>query len=227
MPTTGVIQLRQLLKEKLPQLRLGFQSLEQRKNHWPTGLSRIDTSLEGGLPRGVLTEIVAGQPGSGSALLMTSLLQKAARENQVIALIDGGDSFDVTAVDELILSRLLWVRCRSANEALKAADLLLRDRNVPLVFLDFVANPAAQLRRIQSTIWFRFQRILEQTSTVCVVLTPLAMVGPAQVRMTLKPAAFSLDMLEREREDLLGRLQFELIDTRRFRAAGEPLRRTA
>ena len=130
-------------------------------------------------------------------------------------------------MEDAVLARLLWVRCRSADEALKAADLILRDNNVPLVFLDLAANPARQLRKIQSTAWFRFQRILEQASTVCVVLTPVTMVSAAPVRITLKPAAFSLDMLERNREELLGELKFEIADARRFHFKEERLRRIA
>ena len=50
-----------------------------------------------------------------------------------------------------VLSRLLWVRCRGAAEAMKAADLILRDGNLPLVLLDLAGNPPAQFWDIPAT----------------------------------------------------------------------------
>ena len=228
MPTARVIQLRQLLKEKMPELRLGVDELPaQRSLHWSTGVPQVDEPLDGGLPKGGLTEIVALQRGSGSALLLHALLHQAAREHQIIALIDGADSFDVTRVEEGILSRLLWVRCHSADEALRAADLLSRDQNLPLLLLDLVANPMKSLRRIPATTWFRFQRIIEPTSTVCAVLTPQAMVGPAQVRITLQPSRFSVQTFERQPAELLRELKLEISDSRRQRQSSERLRHIA
>jgi hypothetical protein len=218
MPAANLIQLRQLLKEKMPESRFSLDELpSQRQNHWPTGLSQIDGWLQGGLPKGALTEIVAARPGSGSALLMNALLARAAREKQIVALVDGQDSFDATAVEENILARLLWVRCHSAAAALKAADLLLRDQNVRVILLDLIVNPVMQVRRIPATTWFRFQRIIEQSSTVCVVLTPRPMISPAQARITLPPAKFSLAALEHEPEALLAGLKLEVSDARRAR----------
>jgi hypothetical protein len=218
MPAANVIQLRQLLREKMPELRLSLEELpSQRQHHWPTGLPQIDGPLHGGLPKGALTEIVATRRGAGSALLMKALLTQAAHKKEIVALVDGHDSFDVTAVEENLLARLLWVRCHSAEESLKAADLLLRDQNVPLVLLDLIANPVMQVRRIQASTWFRFQRIAEQGSTVCVVLTPQLMVSPAQARITLPSVKFSLETLEHEPEEVLAELKPEVSDARRVR----------
>jgi hypothetical protein len=228
MPAANVIQLRQLLREKLPELRLSLEELpSQRQNHWPTGLAQIDGLLHGGLPKGALTEVVAARRGSGSALLMKALFTQAARKKEIVALVDGHDSFDVTAVEEKLLKRLLWVRCHSAEEALKAADLLLRDQNVPVVLLDLMANPALQVRRIPATTWFRFQRIAEQGSTVCVVLTPQPMVSPAQARITLPAGKFSLETLECEPEAVWADLKPEVSDARRVREVDLRLRSSA
>ena len=49
---------------------------------------------------------------------------------------------------------MLWVRCAAREEALKATDLLLRDRNFPLVVLDLKLNPIKQLRKIPTSTWF-------------------------------------------------------------------------
>jgi len=215
MPTANIIELRQLLAERFPGLRMRADELSAAKHaFWPTGLPQLDEPLRGGLTKGALAEVTAEQRGSGSALLMTALIHRALHENQFVAVIDGQDSLDVTQLGE-DLSRLLWVRCRSAEEALKAADLLLRDGNLPLVLLDLVSNPAVQLRKIPATTWYRFQRLIEQTSVVCVVFTPRVMVAPAQVRMALR-SRFSLEALEREPQELLRELKVEIAEARRL-----------
>lgn len=215
MPAANIIELRQLLAERFPGLRTRADELSATKQvSWPTGLPQLDTPLRGGLTKGALAEVVAEKHGSGSALLMTALVHRALSENKFVAVIDGQDSLDVTQLGEH-LSRLFWVRCHSTDEALKAADLLLRDGNLPLVLIDLVSNPTAQLRKIPATTWYRFQRLIEQTSTVCIVLAPRLMVAPAQVRITLR-SRFSLSALERERQELLRELKMEITETRRF-----------
>jgi hypothetical protein len=214
MPAPDVIQLRQFLAERFPGLRTRADELQSHpRSCWPTGLPALDEPLRGGLVKGALTEIVAEQRGSGSGLLITGLIRRALQERQLIAVVDGRDSLDVTGIGD-DLSRLLWVRCRSADEALKAADLLLRDGNLPVLLLDLIANPPAQLRKISATTWYRFQRIVEQTSMVCVVLTPRMMVSSAQVRITL-PSRFSLNALTRQQEAVLRELKFALSETRK------------
>lgn len=215
MPAANIIELRQLLAERFPGLRTRADELSAAKHaFWPTGVPQLDEPLRGGLARGGLTEIIAEQRGTGSALLMTALIHRALSENKFVAAIDGQDSLDVTQLSG-DLSRLLWVRCRSTAEALKAADLLLRDGNLPLVLLDLASNPSAQLRKIPATTWYRFQRLIEQTSAVCVVLAPGPMVAPAQVRIILR-SRFSLKALEREPQELLRELKVEVAETRRF-----------
>jgi hypothetical protein len=77
------------------------------------------------------------------------------------------------------------VRCRSTPEVIKAADLILRDQNFSLVLLDLKLNPEMQLRKIPTTVWHRWQRLIERTATVCVVFTPRTMVGTTRRRVML------------------------------------------
>jgi hypothetical protein len=226
MPAANIIELRQLLAERFPGLRMRADELSATKRaFWPTGLPQLDGPLRGGFAKGALAEVVAEQRGSGSTLLMTALIHRALSENKFVAVVDGQDSLDVTQLGE-DLSRLLWVRCHSADEAMKAADLLLRDGNLPLVLLDLVSNPAAQLRKIPATTWYRFQRLIEQTSAVCVVLTPCRMVAPAQVMITLR-SRFPLNGLEREQQELLRELKLEIAEARRFGESRELESRSA
>jgi hypothetical protein len=212
----NIIQLRQLLKERFPGLRTNAAEFSSdTRTFWPTGLCQIDAPLQGGFAKGALTEMVAERRGAGSALLSCLLLRQAAQAGQIVAFVDGADSLEVTQLEETVLSRLLWVRCHSAAEALKATDLLLRDGNVPLVLLDIAINPEKQLRTIPATTWYRLQRLIEETSTVCIVFTPRVMVSPAHDRIFLH-SHFSLDCLERDHDELLSDLKLEAAEMRRF-----------
>lgn len=210
----NIIQLRQQLKEKFPGLRTNPAEFSpDTRAFWPTGLPQIDTLLQGGFAKGALTEIVSARCCTGSALLACSLLRQAAQAGQIVAFVDGADSLEVTQLEETALSRLLWIRCRSAAEALKASDLLLRDGNVPLVLLDIAINSEKQLRAIPATTWYRLQRLIEETSTVCIVFTPRAMVAPARDRIFLH-SRFSLDSLEQDQDEILNDLKLEVAEMR-------------
>src|SRR3989442_1226262 len=174
--TGNIVGLRQLLAERFPHLRFGLKTASPLET-WATGLPALDTLLGGGLPKDELTELVGAGDGSGSAQVIHALLRRVAAGGQFLALVDGADSFDVDAVEPDVLSRLLWVRCTKADEALKAADILLRDRNLPLVVLDLKLNPPAQLRKIPSSVWHRFRRLLEQNGGTLLVVTPHQLVG--------------------------------------------------
>ncbi|MDQ6633125.1 MAG: hypothetical protein M3Y82_15450 [Verrucomicrobiota bacterium] len=205
-----IIELRQRLAEQFPNLRIVSEaSLATERACGPTGLAQVDELLQGGLPKGAITELVTEKNSSGSALFISSLLNYAAQNNQILALIDGQDSFDPAFFSDETLARLLWVRCKSAAQALKAADLILRDRNLPLVLLDLQLAPTNQLRKISSSIWFRLQRIVEVSSTIFLVISPQPIVGSAQVRLNLH-ARFELDALEKSTAALLGKLKFEI-----------------
>jgi hypothetical protein len=208
-----IVQLRQLLSERFPGARFSSENVEKTHAFWSTGIAQIDHLLRGGLPKGSIVELVSGKTNSGSALFISALLRKGAAENQIVTLIDGQDSFDPCAFEQETLSHLLWVRCKNAGEAMKAVDLILRDRNLPLVLLDLALNPAKQFRKIPASTWYRLQRIAETTSTIFVVLTPHAMVGCAQIRLNLN-GRFALEDLDVERFELLGKLKAELAQHR-------------
>jgi hypothetical protein len=116
------------------------------------------------------------------------LLDSAQRDHSFLALIDGRDSFDPASSGLRAnhrLRHLLWIRCRTAMEAVKAADLLLRDGNFRLVLLDLVLNAAEELRRIPQTSWYRLQRLVEPSSTALLVLTRWSLIGSAQLKLVL------------------------------------------
>jgi hypothetical protein len=208
-PTMNIAQLRQLLAERLPALRQFSEQSSSKAVSWPTGLAAIDNLLRGGLPKSAISELVSSRLSAGSALIMVALLRRTYRTNQWLGLIDGRDCFDPAPLDNTLLSRLLWVRCRETKQAFKVADLLLRDGNLPLVVFDLRLNSTAELRRIPATTWYRLQRIVELTSSTLLVITPRPMVSSADVRLSLE-SHFALDALTQTEAELLPQLKFRL-----------------
>ena len=248
-----VVDLRNLLTERFPHPPVSKQG------RLITGLSFLDQTIGGGLPKGTITELISPQVSAGSASLIHALIQSASgiafspvgptgilsavgrtrcgepalvdsagetpsfptdspQDESVrladkmsvpkpVALIDGCDSFDPQPLGNACLSHLLWVRCDKAFEAIKAADLLLRDGNFPLVIVDLVLNPRAELRKIPQTSWYRLQRLVEPTSAVCLVLTRQSMVGSAQLKIVLDNL-WTLKTFEKN--NATSRLQFRI-----------------
>ena len=89
------------------------------------------------------------------------------------------------------LNRLLWIRSRDAWEAIKAADLAVRDGNVPLVLLLRTLNLPGELRRIPATVWDRLQMLAEKSAGTLLVFTPEAQIGCARLLLSVG-GAFSL-----------------------------------
>lgn len=129
-------------------------------------------ALSAGLPRGGLTEIF-GPPCSGRSSLLYSALASRTAAWEVCALVDAGDSFDpgFAAAAGVHLQRLLWVRCRTADYALRSADLLIQGGGFGLVALDFSALAPKVVRSVPLSVWFRFRRGVEDTPTVLLLLS--------------------------------------------------------
>ena len=124
-----------------------------------------------------------------------------------MALIDGRDSFDPCTLDNSSLRHLLWVRCAKALEAVKAADLLLRDGNFPLVIVDLVLNPPQELRKIPQTSWYRLQRLVESSPTACLILGRQSMVSSAQLKIVLENSWVLKNL---EQDNAISRLRFRV-----------------
>jgi len=203
MAAGKIVDLRKLLAENFPQEPL------PAGDRLRTGLEIFDNATSGGLTKGALTELSSAHPSAGSATLFAALLERAWRERFFVALIDGRDSFDPESSGNPVLRHLLWVRCRQAKEAMQAADLLLRDGNFPLVVLDLVLNPPAELRRIPASHWYRLQRLVEPAPTAFLVLTRESMISSAHYKLTLENR-WTLPQLEEETGNLHGQLRVRL-----------------
>jgi hypothetical protein len=136
----------------------------------PAGIPEID-SLSGGLPRGSLTEI-CGLPCSGLTTFLFSALATRTAQSEACALIDGHDAFYPHSAEAagVTLKNLLWVRCRNVEQSLRAADLILHGGGFGMVALDLSDIPSKTVRYVPLSTWFRFRRIVENTTTILLLL---------------------------------------------------------
>jgi hypothetical protein len=210
---SNIIELRNLLAERFPQPVIAPQS------RIASGVAPLDEACGGGLPKGAITELTSPNLSAGTALLIARLLEAADREHYFLALIDGRDSFDPQPLGNARLRNLLWVRCRKTADAVKAADLLLRDGNFPLVVLDLVLNAADELRKIPQSSWYRLQRLVEPAPTAFLVLTRRSMISSAQTKLVLENN-WQLADLQQENNCSRLRLHVQRVQGRRQEATG-------
>ncbi len=167
------------------------------------GLADFDARLQGGLPRGQVSELI-GPVSSGRTSLAWTWLASATARGESVALIDTFDRFDPASATTcgMALSRLLWVRGqaitkttgaldpawlpgaravegpgtlleRTIDRSLKALNLVLQSGVCTAVVFDCADVPLIGLRRVPLTTWLRLQRVVEGTDTACLLLGPV------------------------------------------------------
>ena len=197
----AIIDLRKALAERFP------QRSQPATTTLATGLQFLDRTIGGGFPKSAITELISPRASAGSGSLIHALLRSARRNQHFIALIDGADSFDPGSSDNSALRHLLWIRCRKAFDAVKAADLLLRDGNFPLVIVDLVLNVPEELRKIPQTSWYRLQRLAEAVPSACMIMNRQSMVSSAQLKIVLENSWTLADL---EKENAVSNLRFSI-----------------
>ncbi len=211
-----LIELRRFLAE-----RPGQSGVLAEESAYATGVEALD---EIGLPRGALTEIVAApSAGPGGSLLLYGVLHAVLQKGERVILIDGKTSFAPKGLPQVELDRLLWVRCRQARDAIKAADLAVRDGNVMLMVLWLTLNPLSDWRGITAAAWQRLQMLAEKSGVTLLAWTPQAQIGCARLRVSVG-GAFPLARLHAERETLLSGLSLQVERRRLGRRSDEDLR---
>ena len=193
--------LRRQLREKFPQAH-GL-----RPESGPSVVAGQPLTLAG-FPAGAISEVVADGAASGLLLVLAGLLGESAEvsEHPQLVLVDGADGFDPGSFSGSACSRLLWVRCHSATDMLKAADWLLRDGNVPLVLMDATGLARRDLMALPASGWWRLKQAAESHGCRLVVLAPFALVAAASVRL-LVSAGLGLGDFDVSRGELLQRLR--------------------
>jgi hypothetical protein len=200
-PSACVDALRRLLRAKFPEAHATAPAREAPP--WQTCLSCFDAA---GLFPGALTEVVATDRSCGAGLLMAALLEPQQEVRQPVALVDGCDAFDPASVTQAARERLLWLRCQGLTSATRAADLLLRDGNIPLVLLDLQLCAKRELLGQPSSLWHRLRFLAEKSGTALCVFTPCRAIACARSRVVLEHG-FDLSETGQPQADLLRRLQ--------------------
>jgi hypothetical protein len=196
--------LETLLVDLGSQLHRGDSLLPQGRSaephcHCPTGLEILDARLGGGFPIGRLSEI-CGAPSSGRTSLALTLLAETLNRDALAAWIDLADAFDPISSNlaNSDLERLLWVRARSADEALRSCERLLQTEGFELIILDLAIPPTlprASTRSthrsvIRDTSWLRLARKAARTRTALVAISNSTLTGSrAELILEMKPFA--------------------------------------
>ncbi len=188
--------LRALLRERFPEAHTPGRGAGRRR--FETGCRELDAA---GLASGMVVEVTQSRSGAGGALLVTRVVEGCAARSLPLALIDGRDSFDPSEVAPQALERLLWIRARTAAESIKAADLLLRDGNLPLVLMDLSPLALGELARVPDSAWRRLRSLAGDGARILLAITPRPTLPAAHLRLLLSPR-FSLGDLDHPRAEL-------------------------
>ena len=203
---TGPIhELRAQLRDQFPEAHRDKPPDETREC-LTTGIDSLDQI---GLDRREINEIICPHENGGPGLILASLLRRLKTEKQHLALIDGRDSFDPQSFGTEVCRRLLWIRCREVEKAMKAADWLVRDGNLPLIVLDFHLTSPKELRSIPSSHWHRIRGLVEKTGTTLLAFTPQKTIPSAHLRLVLE-RNFGLEALDLPREELEQRVSVQV-----------------
>jgi hypothetical protein len=197
MAVAVIEQLRKQLREKFPQA------------HVAPSIAAAEAAPEQAFdpaffPPGAISEVV----GAGLSLLVAGLLGEPREVAPLpnFILVDGGDQFDPASFTPEACSRLVWVRCGTAMEMLKATDLLVRDANIPFVLLDTCGISRRELSGIPASAWWRLKLAAATGNCRLVVMSPVAQVPCAAVRVALN-GRLGLEDFEVPRRELVARLR--------------------
>jgi len=112
--------------------------------------------------------------------------------SQFVALIDGKNSFELIDAANL----LLWVRCDNVSQAIRAADLIIRDGNIVLSILDLKQNEARELRKVPATAWYRLQRVTAEIGTTLLLITSYYISGSSMAALQINNPLRTTDLAE-------------------------------
>ncbi len=196
--------LRRQLREKFPQAH------GVRPDVGVAGVAGLAVTVAS-FPLGAVAEVVAAGAGAGVLLVVAGLLGEADEADEVsahpqVVLVDGADRFDPASFSGTACSRLLWVRCQSAGDMLKAADWLVRDGNVPTILLDATGLARRDLTALPASGWWRLKQGAASSGCRLVVLAPFPLVVSASLRLVLS-AGLTLGDFDCGRDELRQRLR--------------------
>lgn len=169
----------------------------------PLDSAALDRGLAGGLPRGQVSEVVGPASSGRTSVAWAALAAATRRGESVaiVDTFDRFDppTADACGID---LSRLLWVRGQAVSKtttaidpawlpgvravngpgtfiervidrAIKSLNLVVQSGVCTLVVLDLVDVPAAALRCLPASTWFRIERAIEGRDTAVLILSAM------------------------------------------------------
>lgn len=177
MATTDAARIdlaRRALDEAHRAAGLARKPIDPRERLVSTGIVSLDEALGGGFARGSLYTL-AGEPGSGRASLALEWLARASLSaREPVAFIDGADALDPDSVPEILRPRMLWVRARSALEALACGEQVLDAGGFAMVCLYLVgaarARPSSGERLVGPGHWTRVVQRAEAANTLALAV---------------------------------------------------------
>jgi hypothetical protein len=159
-----------------------------------TGVAAIDGLLGGGWPCGEMSELI-GARSTGRTAVLIATLAEAVRAGGIVSLVDTFDRFDPdgAAAAGLDLDRLLWVRGpqltiesltafgravarpaahveQALQQAIRAADLIVRAGGFGVVALDLGDVPPRWVRAFPFTTWLRLAHANEGRDAACLLV---------------------------------------------------------
>ncbi len=206
--TDTVQNLRTLLREKFPEA--SGPSLPVLKEDPGVPGETASTTIVDQLfsARSQLQEILSPRPSTGSALLIAHLLERSARENQYLALVDAADTLDPAFLGAERAAWLFWSRCQNVEKALRVTDFLLRDGNLPRLILDLESVPRRALTGFSQSVWYRLRALVERSGTSLTVFSRTPNVPAAHTRFTLE-RSLPLSALDLPENEILARLHLK------------------
>jgi hypothetical protein len=169
---------------------------DRRLRPLSTAIDAVDALLDGGFPRGALSEI-HGPASSGRTGVLLALLAQTTRGGALAALVDPLDRFDPAsaAAAGADLERLLWLRGprsapvepKSLADATAAAAVLAGSGLFDVVALD-LADAPRERRRLPAATWLRLERLVEGALTAVVLVADGHVAcGPGGMALALEP----------------------------------------
>lgn len=177
------IQIEATLAQRVP-AALSLK-IKQAPERFATNIAEVDALLDGGIPRGSITE-VSGNASTGKTSFALSTIASITQLGNACAWVDVNDALspEATAAAGVELPRLLWLRVSPERakrvedkpwsrleQALKATDLLLHTGGFGAIVLDMSDVLPQHARRIPLATWYRFRLAAEHARTALIFLT--------------------------------------------------------
>jgi hypothetical protein len=159
-----------------------------------TGFEPLNNLLDGGVPRGHLTEIV-GSPTSGATTIALQVIVSAHKENDVAVYFDLAEAFDAPYASQrgIHFTDLLVVKADFDSAVEVLFDVITSGIPGVVVFNTFPALSATQQGKL-AMVLTRLQPILRRSRCALLVLKPYSdsesMIHSASVRLQITREAW-------------------------------------